>query len=112
MTSPQRSPSRGCGKFRLINVPVLDGSFLNLQAKERLAHACTNFAPFSPVCRRLLLQAGFGNALASEIIPEPNWSALQKILDDAGVRETESKEAFARRLGPLLVNKSPIFLDS
>jgi len=90
-------------------VSALDGASLNARAKRRLAQASADIPDFAPVCRRLLSQVGFGNALANEIIAEPNWAALQKILDDAGIREADTKEAFGRRLGPLLVSKGLIF---
>ena len=90
-------------------VSALDGASMHARAKQRLAQACADFPEFVSVCRRLLLQVSFGNALAREIIAKPNWDNLQKILDDAGVRGAETKEAFARHLGPLLMNKRLIF---
>jgi hypothetical protein len=90
-------------------ISALDGASLNARAKQRLAEACADFFEFVPICRRLLLQTGFGNALANEIRSETNWSALQSMIDKSGLREADTREEFARRLGPLLVQKRLLF---
>lgn len=88
---------------------ALDGALLNPRGKERLALACADFPEFAPVCRKLLLQTGFGNALANEIRSETNWSALQSMIDNSGLREAGTRDEFVRRLGPLLVQKRLLF---
>lgn len=88
---------------------ALDGASLNVEAKQRLAQACADFPEFAPLCRRLLLQTGFGNALANEIRSETNWSALQSMIDKSGLREADTREEFVRHLGQLLVQKRLLF---
>ena len=90
-------------------VSALDGASLHARAKRRLAQACADFPEFVSVCRRLLLQVGFGNALANEIRSDPNWSALQSMIDKSGLRKADSRDEFARRLGTLLVQKPLLF---
>jgi hypothetical protein len=62
-------------------------------SKAEAGQACADFPEFVPVCRRLLLQVSFGNALAREIIAEPNWDALQKILAATSVITKKRKKS-------------------
>jgi HEAT repeat protein len=88
---------------------AIDAGTLNVRAKKRLAQASAGVPEFLPVARRLLLQVGFGNALAIEIASEPRWSELQSLIDQAGLRGTDTHEDFVRHLGPLLVQKRLLF---
>jgi hypothetical protein len=90
-------------------VSALDGVSLNVRAKEKLAQACADFSGFGSVCRRLLLQTGFGTALANEIRSETNWLALKSMIDKSGLREADTRDEFVRRLGPFLVQRRLLF---
>lgn len=90
-------------------IAALDSASLNARAKGKLAEAGAGFPAFAPVCRRLLLQTGFGNALANEIRSESNWPALQTMIDKSGLRQADTREEFVRRLGPLLVQRRMLF---
>ena len=68
---------------------------LPVDARRALATACEGEAEYLPVVIRLVDQTSLGEAIARQIVAEPNWSRLQRENDRAGLPHAHTKEQLA-----------------
>ena len=83
---------------------------LPVDARRALATACEGEAEYLPVVIRLVDQTSLGEAIARQIVAEPNWSRLQRENDRAGLPHAQTKEQLATSLSKLVVNRDLLFL--
>jgi uncharacterized membrane protein YebE (DUF533 family) len=83
---------------------------LPVDARKSLATACEGEAEYLHVVMRLADQTSLGEAIARQIVAEPNWSRLQRENDRAGLSHAHTKEQLATSLSKLVVNRDLLFL--
>lgn len=81
-----------------------------IEARKNLATACEGQPAYLPVVIRLADQTSLGEAIARQIVAEPNWSRLQKQNANAGLHQAQTKEQLAASLSKLVVNRELLFL--
>jgi len=83
---------------------------LPVDARKALATACEGEAEYLAVVIRLVDQTSLGEAIARQIVAEPNWSRLQRENERAGLPNAQTKEQLATSLSKLVVNRDLLFL--
>ena len=83
---------------------------LPVDARKALATACEGEAEYLAVVIRLVDQTSLGEAIARQIVAEPNWSRLQRENERAGLPHAQTKEQLATCLSKLVVNRDLLFL--
>lgn len=83
---------------------------LPVDARKALATACEGEPEYLPVVIRLVDQTSLGEAIARQIVAEPNWSRLQAQNERAGLANAQTKEQLAASLSKLVVNRDLLFL--
>ena len=83
---------------------------LSIDARKSLVRGCEGQTAYLPLVIRLLDQTSLGEAIARQIVAEPNWDRLQEKIIGAGLKNASDKEQLATSLSKLVVNKDLIFL--
>ena len=64
---------------------------LSIDARKSLVRGCEGQTAYLPLVIRLLDQTSLGEAIARQIVAEPNWDRLQEKIIGAGLKNASDK---------------------